>query len=142
MNYELLKNALENPNNSNFVDYSYDNIHKSKNDILQKLNYDSNTLKFINKKLKKFMYIENYNDITPSSYIKWINISNPNDLSLKNGGYFCNFKNTENPDNTIAVIKLFNNKYISIYLSENLIFKKITQQEDIILKALKLLNKS
>tara|TARA_B100001758_G_C18407058_1_gene612835 strand:- start:360 stop:788 length:429 start_codon:yes stop_codon:yes gene_type:complete len=142
MNYELLKSALENPNNLNFVDYSFDNIHKSKNDILQKLNYDSNTLKFINKKLKKFIYIENYNDITPGSYIKWINISNSNDLSLKNGGYFCNFKNTEEPENTIAVIKLFNNTYISIYLNHNLIFKKITQQEDIILKALKLLNKS
>jgi len=142
MNYELLKSALNNPDNLNFIDYSFDNIHKSKNDILQKLNYDSDTLKHINKKLKNYIYVENFNDITPNSFIKWVNISNPYNLSLKNGGFFCCFKNIENPENTTAVVKLFNNKYISIYLNHNLIFKKISQQENIILKALNLINKS
>ena len=73
MNYELLEQALNNPNNSNFIDYSYENIYKSKNDILQKLNYDSKTLKHINKKLKNFIYIEDFNNLTPNSFIKWIN---------------------------------------------------------------------
>lgn len=142
MNYELLKQALNNPDNSNFINYSFENINKSKNDILQKLNYDSQTLKLINKKLKHFIYIDDFNDLTPNSFIKWINISDVNNLSLKNGGFFCNFKNTDDPEETIAIIKLFNNKYISIYLNKNLIFKKITEQENIILKALNLLNKS
>ena len=142
MNYELLKQALNKPDNSNFINYSFENIHKSKNDILQKLNYDSQTLKLINKKLKHFIYIDDFNDLTPNSFIKWINISDVNNLSLKNGGFFCNFKNTDDPEETIAIIKLFNNKYISIYLNKNLIFKKITEQENIILKALNLLNKS
>lgn len=142
MNYELLKQALNNPDNSIFINYSFENIHKSKNDILQKLNYDSQTLKLINKKLKHFIYIDDFNDLTPNSFIKWINISDVNNLSLKNGGFFCNFKNTDDPEETIAIIKLFNNKYISIYLNKNLIFKKITEQENIILKALNLLNKS
>jgi len=142
MNYELLKQALNNPDNSNFINYSFENIHKSKNDILQKLNYDSQTLKLINKKLKDFIYIDDFNDLTPNSFIKWINISDVNNLSLKNGGFFCNFKNTDDPEETIAIVKLFNNKYISIYLNKNLIFKKITEQENIILKALNLLNKS
>ena len=142
MNYELLKQALNNPDNSNFINYFFENIHKSKNDILQKLNYDSQTLKLINKKLKDFIYIDDFNDLTPNSFIKWINISDVNNLSLKNGGFFCNFKNTDDPEETIAIVKLFNNKYISIYLNKNLIFKKITEQENIILKALNLLNKS
>ena len=142
MNYELLKQALNNPDNSNFINYSFENIHKSKNDILQKLNYDSQTLKLINKKLKHFIYIDDFNNLTPNSFIKWINISDVNNLSLKNGGFFCNFKNTDDPEETIAIIKLFNNKYISIYLNKNLILKKITEQENIILKALNLLNKS
>lgn len=142
MNYELLEQALNNPNNSNFIDYSYENIYKSKNDILQKLNYDSKTLKHINKKLKNFIYIEDFNNLTPNSFIKWINISNVNNLSLKNGGIFCNFKNVDKPQETIAIVKLFNNKYISIYLNNNLIFKKISEQENIILKALNLVNKS
>ena len=142
MNYELLEQALNNPNNSNFIDYSYENIYKSKNDILQKLNYDSKTLKHMNKKLKNFIYIEDFNNLTPNSFIKWINISNVNNLSLKNGGIFCNFKNVDNPQETIAIVKLFNNKYISIYLNNNLIFKKISEQENIILKALNLVNKS
>lgn len=142
MNYELLKQALNNHNNYNFLDYSFENIHKSKNDILQKLNYDSQTLKLINKKLKDFIYIDNFDNLTPNSFIKWINISDVNNLSLKNGGFFCNFKNTDDPEETIAIVKLFNNKYISINLNKNLIFKKITEQENIILKSLKILNSS
>ena len=104
MNYELLKQALNNPDNSNFINYSFENIHKSKNDILQKLNYDSQTLKLINKKLKHFIYIDDFNNLTPNSFIKWINISDVNNLSLKNGGFFCNFKNTDDPEETIAII--------------------------------------
>ena len=38
-------------------------------------------------------------------------------------------------------LKTYNNNYFTIYLNENLVFQKISQQENILLKAINYLNK-
>ena len=71
--------------------------------------------------------------------IRWINLKNIHNIKITNGAVLCDIKIL---DKGIALcLKTYNNKYFTVYLNENLIFQKITEQEHILLKAMKYLSK-
>ena len=134
MNLEDLINALENNDNINVIDTNTKKIKQNINDNLQRLQIGGDTLKKYNKLLKNYIYIESINDIKIGHSIKYINIENPKNLLLSSNYIICNI-NVNNNGITIT-LKTYNNKYFTIYFHKYLIFKKISNEEKLILKAL------
>ena len=85
---DILK-AVDNEGNENIMKYTRESIHKMKNDILQQLHLRIPVLKDYHKKLKRFRYVDDLSDLNYGSYIRWINITNPEKLKLTNGGIIC-----------------------------------------------------
>ena len=65
--------------------------------------------------------------------MRWINITNPEDLRINSGAILCEIKIEEN---ITLVFKNYRHKYFQINMEENLLFQKFSDQERIILYAL------
>ena len=139
MNIELLQEALQNDNNLNIINTNIQEIKAQKNDILQQLGLKKTDLKEFHSKLKDYRYIDDIKDLNYGNNIRWINLKNISDIKITNGAVLCDIKIL---DRGVALsLKTYNNKYFTIYLNENLIFQKISEQERILLKAIDYLNK-
>jgi len=141
MDIELLQKALDNDDNLNIVNTNIKEIKKKKNDILKELNLNKEYFHLLQFKLKEYRYIDNIKDLKYSSFIRWISLSKIEiqNLMLHNPSILTDIKIL---DKGIAlVLRTFNNKYITIYLNENLIFQKLNNEEKIILKTIDYLNK-
>ena len=139
LDVDKLLNALENDNNELLLDLNKEKISAMKNDILQKLNIKNDKLKLFHKKLKLYRYVDNTEDINYGSFIRWISLKTPNDIRLTNGGIICDMKTK---DKSIYIIcKNSLNRFFTLTLEENIIFQKLTPQEEVILSAMNYLNK-
>ena len=137
MDINTLISALEDDNNLNIIQTNLQDISKKKNDILQQLNLDKLILKEFNRLLKQYMYVEELMDIKEGHVIRYINLKNSDNIKLSKPKIICNVKNLAK--GLAITVKIFNNNYITLYLSEILLFKKISDDEKILLKAVKLL---
>jgi len=139
MDIESLLHALDNDNNEGIVDLNMATIAKNKNDILQKLRLPRNELVALQKKLKLYRYIDDLKDIRFGGYIRWISLKNPEIIKLTNGGIVCDIK--EINDDIHIKCKNRMNMIFQTKLSEGIIFQKLSDQEQVILNALKYLEK-
>ena len=138
LNIQELLSALDNEEHSNLLNTSYEKIAKDKNDILQQLQFNNDKLKIYHSKLKDYRYVDELNDLKYGQYIRWINIKNPENLKLTNGGIFLEIKLLDT--GTHMMIKNNMNRIFQIKMDECIVFQKLSDQERIILLALKYLN--
>jgi len=134
MNIEKLLNALENENNSNVIQLNYEKIAADKQNILQELKIPKEQLKTLLKQLKTYRHVDNLEDIQYGCYIRWISL-NKDIVKLTNGGILCHMKPVA--DNIHFVCKNSWGNLFQLNLTENIIFQKLTEQELVILSALK-----
>ena len=139
MDIDKLLHALNNDNNEPIVDLDYVKIAKAKNDILQQLNLPRQDLAALHKKLKPYRYVDDLKDLRYGSYIRWISLKNPTDIKLTTGGIICDLKPTEQGDDIHIKCKNNMHRLFQIKMSEIILFQKLSEQEQVILKALKLL---
>jgi hypothetical protein len=137
MDIQHLLHALNNENNEAIVDLDYATIAKDKNDILQQLNLPREELMSIQKKLKPYRCINTLDDLRYGSYVRWISLKNPEIIKLTNGGIVCDIKAVNNDIHIKCKNKM--NMLFQIKLSEVILFQKLSDQEQVILKALKYL---
>ena len=137
MDIHKLLHALNNENNETIVDLDYATIAKHKNDLLQQLKLPREDLIKIQKQLKLYRCINNLDDLRFGSYVRWIPLKNPEKIKLTNGGIVCDIKEI----NSDIHIKCKNrmNMMFQIKMSEIILFQKLSDQEQVILKALKYL---
>lgn len=138
LNIQELLSALDNEEHSNLLNTSYEKIAKDKNDILQQLQFNSDKLKLYHTKLKDYRYVDELNDLKYGQYIRWISIKNPEKLNLTNGGIFLEIKLLDT--GTHMMVKNNMNRIFQIKMDECIVFQKLSDQEKIILLALKYLN--
>ena len=139
MNLELLKEALENDSNINIINETLGTIKSKKNDVLQQFGFTKQEIKEYHNKLKNYLYVDSINELKIGHSIRYFNITDPNNINLSVNAIINDIKIL---DKGIAiVIKFFNNKYSTIYYNNNIIFKKLSNQENVLLAALKYLNK-
>lgn len=139
MNIELLEEALQNDNNLSIINTNIQEIKAQKNNILQQLGLKKTDLKDFHSKLKDYRYIDDIKDLNYGNNIRWISLKNIDELKITNGAVLCDIKIL---DKGLSLsLKTYNSKHLTIYLNENLIFQKISDQERILLKAIDYLNK-
>lgn len=136
VNLEELEEILENDNHT-ILNKTYSKIKSDKNDILQKLNISRDKLKDISNKLKDYRYIDEISDIVSGNYCRWINLDNK-EIKLENGGFIGNINISETGPQ--LCIKTFKN-FININANNILLFQKINNQEKILLKVMKYIEK-
>lgn len=136
LDIEELENVLEN-NNHTILNKTYSKIKGEKNDILQKLGLPREKLKELGEKLKEYRYIDELSDIVCGNFCRWINLNNE-EIKLENGGFISNINISDS--GPLMCIKTFR-KYININANNILLFQKINNQEKILLKVMKYIEK-
>ena len=126
--------ALDNDNNEGIQKYNTNIIKKIKNDCLQRLLLPREILKDYHSKLNEYRYVDDLSDIQYGRYIRWINLTNPDNLTLTKGGIIIDIKILSNGIHIIC--KNYKNHKFQIKIDECYIFQKITDQEKIILYAI------
>ena len=141
MDINKLLTALENDNNESVIQLNYEKIASDKNTILQQLHLPKELLKTLSKQLKAYRYVDNLDDLRYGSYIRWISLKSKNknkdDVRLTNGGLLCHLKQVE--DDIHLFCKNSRGMLFQLKMTENIIFQKLNQQEQVILSALKYL---
>jgi len=133
----FLEKSLTNECNKNISKLTFNTINKNKQDIISDLYLNKREKDTLLKQLKDYQYIDELPDLVEGRYIRWINIINPHDIKLTNGGILCEIKME---DYVTLVMKNKMNRFFQINLDENLIFQKLTDQEKVILYAIDLVN--
>ena len=137
-NSNYLLKSLDNENNSSMNNLNSKKIKSMKNDYLQQLQLSREKLKEYHSKLKEYRYVDDLSDIQYGRYIRWINLKDPTNISLTQGGLIIDIKICQG--GIQVVCKNFRNKKFQIKIDECFIFQKLSDQEKIILSALDYLN--
>lgn len=134
----LLSRALNNDNNENIMKLDKEKISKYKNDILQQLRLNKQSLKELHKKLKDYRYITDLADLNYGSFIRTIGLKKE-EIKLTNGGIVMDIK--MGPKGLIIVCRNYRNVFFNVNFDEHLIFQKINEQERILLEVIDYVNK-
>ena len=137
MDVANLLHALSNDNNETVLELDYATIAKHKNELLQQLNLPKEELIKLHKQLKAYRCVNTLEDLRFGSYVRWISLKNPERIKLTNGGIVCDIQ--EKQDDIIVKCKNKMNMLFQFKLAEILLFQKLSDQEEVILKALKYL---
>ena len=131
-----LLHALENNENESILskNLTSEKIDIIKNNVFDDIGIDDETRDDFKKKLQNYIYIDGMNDLIPGSYIRWIPLQNPDNIHLTRGGNICDINICEK--GTTVVVKNLRNNYMQICLDNCLIFRKLNNQEMILISAM------
>ena len=134
MDVDKLLKALDNEENSKFMNLTTKKIYDMKLAILKELQLSQQDITEIMRKLKEYMYVDEMNELRYGAFIRWIPIKDPDNVHLTPGGILCEIKVTD--DGVSLACKNFAHKYYQIKMDECLVFQKLTSQEQVLLSAL------
>ena len=137
---DKLMTALDNEKNESIINLTTIKLEETIFNILKELHLDKET--FINyfKKLKGYKYVDELNDLKYGGFIRWIPITDPDNLPLNQCGIICDILIKD--DGIYIVCKNFMHRHYRFKMDECLIFQKLSSQEMIILSALDHLDKT
>jgi hypothetical protein len=137
---DKLMSALDNEKNESIINLTTIKLEETIFNILKELHLDRET--FINyfKKLKGYKYVDELNDLKYGGFIRWIPITDPDNLPLNQCGIICDILIKD--DGIYIVCKNFMHRHYRFKMDECLIFQKLSSQEMIILSALDHLDKT
>lgn len=134
-NNPLFKRALENENNAVISNLTTRKITAEKLGQLCQLGFTPHRLQDYMTKLKDYRYVDDLNGLTHGAYIRWIDLKNPEQLTLAKGGIVCDIKIGQKGISLLC--KTYPNPALfHINMDECLIFQRLSQQERILLVAL------
>lgn len=139
MNINKLAKALDNEENTKFINLNNKKINNMKLDILKELQLSQKDITEIMRKLKDYIYIDEISELKYGTFIRWIPIKEPDNLYLMPGGILCEINVID--DGISLTCKNFSHKYYKIKMDECLIFQKLTGQEQVLLSAMDYLDK-
>ena len=131
---ESLLKAVDNENNESILNLSSKQIKQEKNDILQKLGVKGQTLVDLHKRLKDYRFIDGLENLNFGAFVRWINISDPTDVYITNGGYVCEMTATD--DTVMVRCKNVYHQFFQFDFNSCLVFQKLSNQERVLLYAM------
>ena len=133
-NVSQLVEALDNDNNERIMSLTTKKIIEMNYNILKELHLEKSvTLNYL-KRLKDYRYVDEIDDIKYGAFIRWIPITDPNNIPLHYSGIICEIKITDS--GVFIVCKNFMHRHYTFKMDECLIFQKLTNQEKVIVSAL------
>jgi len=133
---ELLNKALENSNNDDIINLTYDIIEKSKIKLYKIINVnDCEILKFKHQ-LKNYIFIDTIDKLKIGNYLRWFKVE---EKYLYKGGFLIDIIVAN--ENINLLMKNITNRSFTIVFNHIYLFKKLSNQENIILKAMEYLQK-
>lgn len=133
---KFLLQSLENENNHEIQKLSFEELQTRKEYILTHLQLDKTLIKRFLKTLKEYRYVDELTDIREGCYTRWIHLQK-DEITLTKGGILCEIKVTN--DNVMLVFKNNMNRFFQCNMAHVLLFQKLTDQEQIILFAMQVL---
>ena len=130
---QLLK-ALDNDENEHLINMTSEKLNNMKREILTEIQLSPQEVAEYMQKLKEYKYIDEMNHIRHGSFIRWIPISDPENIHLTSGGIICDIKIADT--GVHLVCKNFARKHYQIKMDECLVFQKLSGQEQVLLAAL------
>ena len=86
-------------------------------------------------KIQNYIYVDELTELRYGTYMRWIKLNDPDNLVLTRGALYCDTKINE--DGVYLICKNFNSRnHFQIKLDECLLFRKLTDQELILLAAI------
>ena len=139
MDIDKLLNALDNEKNEKIMNYTTKKIRQMNWDILKELQLSKEVFKEYLDKLREYVYVDEMKDLREGTYIRWVCLNNPKHLELSRGAIFCETKITDN--GVQLVCKNHYHRHFQFKMDECLIFRKLLDQELVLIKALDVLEK-
>lgn len=139
MDINTLLKALDNEENAKFINVNTQKINDMKKQVMEELELPIKQTKEILAKLKYYMYIDEMNDLRCGAFLRWIPITDPENIYLMPGGILCDIQITR--EGIVLICKNFAHKHYQFKMDECLIFQKLTNQEQVLLSALDYLEK-
>jgi hypothetical protein len=134
MDVEQLVKALDNDENEHLINMTTEKLNNMKREILTEIQLSPTEVAEYMQKLREYKYIDEMNHIRHGSFIRWIPISDPENIHLASGGIICDIKIADT--GVHLVCKNFAKKHYQIKMDECLLFQKLSGQEQVLLAAL------
>ena len=134
---EYLEKLMTNETNENITNLTFKEIDLRKREIITELELSIRYTKELLKKLDDYRYVDEMPDLQVGRYMRWINLTKPDNIKLTNGGILCEIKIE---DAIILILKNNMNQFFQISMDENLVFQRLSDQEKIILYAVDYVN--
>lgn len=134
MNIEKLTKALEDNSNESLLNLTSDKIRAMNISILKELSLSNKQTLDLSNKLRDYKYVDEMSDLKYGTYMRWISLKDTSNVTLARGAIFCEVKITD--EGVFIVCKNFGSSYFQIKMDEYLIFRKLTDQELVLLSAL------
>jgi len=133
--HKLLK-ALDDESNDTLMNFTTRKIKEMNLNILKELQLSKKETLDLFSKLKDYKYVDEMSDLKYGTFIRWIPIEDPTNIYLAKGALFCEMKIKD--DGVFCVCKNygFPPRHFQISMDKNLIFQKLTDQEQVLLSAL------
>lgn len=138
LDIEKLLEALENEDNEELLNIDFNTLNQQKEQIISKLKLSVSDHKSMIKKLTAYRFIDELPEMKYGSYIRWVCLKDPDNLKLTNGGIVCEMKVGDT--GIVVVCKNRFNRFFQLNMNENLIFQKLSEQEQVLLSALDFIN--
>jgi hypothetical protein len=137
----LLNSALDDESNESLLSLSSEKIKEMNLNVISELQLNKKEITEIMIKLSDYKYVDEMDDLKYGSYIRWIKLNDLDDLTLTKGAIFLDVKITDKGVNLICKNHGYLGKRFTIKMDECLIFRKMTNQELVLLSALDHLQK-
>jgi hypothetical protein len=131
---ELLDIASNNEANADILSLSNEKIMKDRVDIIDELPIDEEEKVELLRKLQGYRYVDEIHELKNGSFLRWLNMSDLDNITLVQGAFFCEFIFTD--DNTCMRMRNIRGRYFEVKMDDIILFQKLTQQEKVLLAAL------
>jgi hypothetical protein len=130
-----LEKALENENNTVVSNLTTRKIGAEKMRQLMQLELSQSVLADYLYKLRDYRHVDDLNGLMHGAYIRWIDLKNPERLSLARGGIVCDIKIGQKGVQLLCKTHP-NPAMFHVIMDEVIIFQRLSQQERVILSAM------
>ena len=129
------KKALENENNAVISTLNTRKITAEKLHQLRELALNPPVLQDYMTKLKDYRHVDDLNGLTHGAYIRWIDLKNPERITLARGAIICDIKIGQKGISLLCKTHP-SPAMFHINMDEVIIFQRLSQQERLILVAM------
>jgi hypothetical protein len=131
---ELIDIASNNDANADILSLSNEKIMKDRVNIIDELPIDNEEKVELLRKLQGYRYVDEIHELKNGCFLRWLNMSDLDDIFLVRGAFFCEVVFTDN--NTCMRMRNVRGRYFEVKMDDIILFQKLTQQEKVLLAAL------